>query len=58
MHQIEDTFDDVLPIDSPGHEHDRAHGSGDGILCGPDPRGFDDDVVDDSRDDHEVGQED
>ncbi|KAK9274353.1 hypothetical protein L1049_019167 [Liquidambar formosana] len=53
-----ESLDDVLAVDASGKEDDGADGSGVAILGGADAGGLDDDVVDDSGDDHEVGEED
>ena len=51
-------LDDVLAVYASRHENDGSYGTGVRVLRGPDPWGLDDDVVDDARDDHEVGEED
>lgn len=51
-------FNDVLSVNASRHENDGSYGSGVRILRGPNPWGLDDDVVYDSGDDHEVGEED
>jgi hypothetical protein len=48
----------VLPVDASREEHDGSNGAGGAVLRGADAGGLDDDVVDDSGNDHEVSKED
>lgn len=53
-----ETLDDVLTIDAPGQEDDWADGAGGGVLDGADAGRLNDHVVDNSGNDHEIGEED
>lgn len=51
-------FDNVLSVDSAGHEDNWSDGASPWILSGSDAWRFDNDIVDNAGDNHEVGEKD